>query len=223
MTSRSLPAAIVSASTASAPIGVRSSWLTLATKSRRMLSIRRASVTSRTNATAPLGAPSCGSGNARRCSVWRGRPEENQLALGGLTEQRLVEQLADRLLGDRVGVARAAEAARGRVAHEHLPVAPDDHHAVGHRVQRGREPVAVDAQAVGVGFELGEHRVDPLGRRRRRVAIVRLGERATRRSSRRALTSTATSSATAQPKKTSASAVMRRSVSSSAHPNLPVM
>ena len=41
VTSDSLPAAIVSASTASAPIGVRSSWLTLATKSRRMLSIRR--------------------------------------------------------------------------------------------------------------------------------------------------------------------------------------
>ena len=61
-------AAMVSASSPSAPIGVFNSWLTLATKSRRTLSTRRASDTSRVNATAPTTSPSRRSGNDRS---WR--------------------------------------------------------------------------------------------------------------------------------------------------------
>ena len=73
-TAASSVAAIVSASRPSAPIGVFSSWLTLATKSRRTLSTRRASDTSRVNATAPTTSPSRRSGNERSWSTWRGGP-----------------------------------------------------------------------------------------------------------------------------------------------------
>ena len=44
----------VSLSSWRAPIGVLSSWLTFATKSRRTSEIRRASETSRTNTAAPI-------------------------------------------------------------------------------------------------------------------------------------------------------------------------
>ena len=66
--------AIVSASSPRAPIGVLSSWLTLATKSRRMFSIRRASETSRRKAAPPIGRAPSSSGTARTWSTLRGGP-----------------------------------------------------------------------------------------------------------------------------------------------------
>ena len=105
------------------------------------------------------------------------RAEQDQLAFDGVAEQRLVEQVADRLLGDRVGVTRTREPARSGVAHEYPALDVDDHDAVGHRVQRGGEPVAVDVQALGVDAELGEHRVGALPRHGRRSLVAGLGER----------------------------------------------
>ena len=103
--------------------------------------------------------------------------EEDELSLRGLSEQRLVEQLADRLRGDGIGVACATEAARGRVAHEHPAVAPDHYHSVGHRVQCRFEPIAVDAQVLRVRPEIGDRLVDLLGRRRIRVVVARFAQR----------------------------------------------
>ncbi|MEY2518049.1 MAG: hypothetical protein QOJ89_5413, partial [bacterium] len=51
------------------------------------------------------------------------------------------------------------------------------HHTIGDGVQRGRQSIPIDPQAFGIGLQLGEHRVDPFGRRRSRVVPVRLGER----------------------------------------------
>ena len=103
--------------------------------------------------------------------------EEHELALGGLTGEGLIEKLRDRLRRDGVGMARAGEAIRGRVADEHLAVTTHDHHTVVHDLQRGRESIAVDPQALGVGFELGEHRFERRGRRRNRVVAARRAER----------------------------------------------
>ena len=74
VTAGSVSDASVSASTSSAPIGVFSSWLTLATKSRRTLSIRWMSDTSDTNAAAPSGDSAAPSGTALRCTTARGGP-----------------------------------------------------------------------------------------------------------------------------------------------------
>ena len=104
------------------------------------------------------------------------RTEEDELTFGGLTEQRLVEELADRLRRDGVGVTGAGEATRRRVAHEHLAVATHDHHPVGHGLQRRGQPIAIDAQAFRVGFELGHHRVDA-STAERPVVVVRLRQR----------------------------------------------
>ena len=65
---------MVSASSPRAPIGVFSSWLTLATKSRRMFSIRRASDTSRRKATPPMGRAPSSRGTARTWMTRRGGP-----------------------------------------------------------------------------------------------------------------------------------------------------
>ena len=173
MTSDSLPAAIVSASTASAPIGVRSSWLTLATKSRRMLSIRRASVTSRTNATAPLGDPS--SRQRKRAQVQRllRRAEQDELALRRLTERAWSRSSPIACAATASEWRAPLKRARGRVAHQHLAVISHDHHAVGHGLQsaaasRSRSTL----QAVRVGQEIGDHRLDPVGRRSVRLAVA---------------------------------------------------
>ncbi len=74
VTAGSSSATNVSASTSSAPIGVLSSWLTLATKSRRTLSIRWISDTSATNAAAPRGRSGEPIGTADRCTTARGGP-----------------------------------------------------------------------------------------------------------------------------------------------------
>ena len=70
-TSTSSAEAIVSARSPNAPSGVFSSWLTLATKSRRMLSTRRVSVTSWMSATAPRTSSPARSGRARSTSTSR--------------------------------------------------------------------------------------------------------------------------------------------------------
>ena len=75
-------AAIVSASSASAPIGVFSSWLTFATKSRRTLSTRRASEMSRVNATAPMTSPPAFNGNVLQVHHLARRSVELDLAFG---------------------------------------------------------------------------------------------------------------------------------------------
>ena len=105
------------------------------------------------------------------------RAEEDELPLRGVPVQGLLEQLADRLCGDGVGVPRAAETAGRRVAHEHVTVAAHHHHAVVHRVQGCGEPIEVDAQVLGVGLERGDHRVDLLGGCRIGLTAARLGQR----------------------------------------------
>ena len=64
----------VSARRPSAPIGVLSSWLTLATKSRRISSSRRRSETSSMSAMTPSGRRPSSIWRARTCSVRRGGP-----------------------------------------------------------------------------------------------------------------------------------------------------
>ena len=71
--SSSAPSSSVSAAARIAAIGVRSSWLTLATKSRRIFSSRRSSVTSLSTVTTPR-ASGCESGAARTRSRRASRP-----------------------------------------------------------------------------------------------------------------------------------------------------
>ncbi len=108
VTAGSDSAAIVSASSSIAPIGVLSSWLTLATKSRRTLSMRLISEMSSTNTAAPPRARRR-AGPTRRCSNDPRRAEELQVALGGDPAQRLGEQVVDR----RRRPPRRSDARRG--------------------------------------------------------------------------------------------------------------
>ena len=135
ITTSSPPAAMVSARSASAPIGVFSSWLTLATKSRRTLSLRRVSETSRMNTTAPRIIPLAMSGCDRSESTSRGRAEELQLPLTALALARPVEQLVDLLLGERIAVPAVAEPLGGVVAQQLVAVGvhDDDRIAAGAR------------------------------------------------------------------------------------------
>jgi len=64
----------VSASRPRAPMGVLSSWLTLATKSRRISSRRRRSDTSSMMAMTPSGRRPSSMSRVRTASVWRGGP-----------------------------------------------------------------------------------------------------------------------------------------------------
>ena len=102
--------ATASASSASAPTGVFSSWLTLATKSRRTASTRRASVRSSTRARARRRELS-GATRARHRAAPRPRGWARQLEVG-LADLAVAAHLADEL---------------GELLHGH-PVAMDDPH-----------------------------------------------------------------------------------------------
>ena len=115
-TSGSSSPSSVSARRLSAPRGVFSSWLRLATKSRRTASRRRSSETSSTRATAP-------SGRAR--TSYGVRPDLEGVTGGGVkVEGFLVERAAqgstqrslDRLLGQEVTVPGVDQVACGRIS-----------------------------------------------------------------------------------------------------------
>ena len=159
-TAGSWTAARVSASTASAPTGVFSSWLTLATKSRRTVSIRRASVTSRTR---PDRADAAGIGHERP----RGHEEDLgrwaeqlELARALLAVAGPVEQLAQRAAGQRVGVTGIVEALGRTVAQDDLAPRVDHHDRIGDGVHGLREPSPVQ---VGGGIGIGGAGVAELG------------------------------------------------------------
>ena len=110
----------VSASSPSAPIGVLSSWLTLATKSRRTLSTRRSSVTSWTNAAAPSSVAGRATGPRARSQHLARRAEQRELRSPTLARAAPASSsVVDELLRDGVAVAGVAEAL-GRSAADHL-------------------------------------------------------------------------------------------------------
>ena len=78
-TAGSSSASSVSASRPSAPTGVLSSWLMLATKSRRTASSRRRSVTSSMTTSTPTARPSPRSGATSSTSVRRGGPNRSSV------------------------------------------------------------------------------------------------------------------------------------------------
>ena len=123
----SLASATASASSLIAPTGVLSSWLTLATKSRRTASTRRSRVRSSTRA-------------STRCEPERrdpggdvpgrgGRAVHEQLGLADLAVAAyLVDQLVE-LVGDQLGAADQPEGVRRRGGlHDRVGVV-DDHRA----------------------------------------------------------------------------------------------
>ena len=123
------PTGSVSASTSSAPIGVFSSWLTFATKSRRTLSTRWISETSWTNTAAPSAASCPTSGIARSWSTTRRRAEQLQLRS---TRRRARASSSNSVDAPRRPHRRASRAiALGRSVAEHLgALAVDDDDAV---------------------------------------------------------------------------------------------
>ncbi len=144
LTGESSPTAIVSASSDNAPIGVLSSWLTLATKSRRTLSTRRSSETSRTNATAPITRLRRHRGARAHQEHLARWTEQLELPLGTLAPQRRCEQRAHRVLDEGVRMAGTAEALAGGVAHDLVAPGVHDDHAVLERRHRTGERLALD-------------------------------------------------------------------------------
>ena len=118
-----------------------SSWLTFATKSRRTLSTRRASDTSREKRDGAHDLTVTTEGNERSWSTSRGRAEELQLALRRDPVERDLQELLDRVLGEHLAVAGAVEAARGGVAHDLAADAIDDDDGIGRLVERRQQPV----------------------------------------------------------------------------------
>ena len=132
----SLASATASASSLIAPTGVLSSWLTLATKSRRTASTRRSRVRSSTRASTsrePSGRHPGGDVAGRR-----GRAAHEQLGLADLpVAAYLVDQPVE-LLGDQLGAADQAEGVRRRGGlHDRVGVV-DDHRAAAQHREDGR-------------------------------------------------------------------------------------
>ena len=158
VTAGSLSAAIVSASTSSAPIGVLSSWLTLATKSRRTLSTRWTSDTSYTNTAAPT-ISSCSSRNGTECScsVARGGPNSPSSRSRRCALARLLEQHLDVSRGHGVGVARLAIPLGRRVAVDLGTVRVDHDDAVATRIEHSHE-----STPIRLGADRGREHVSEL-------------------------------------------------------------
>ena len=66
------------------------------------------------------------------------RAEECQLVLAGLTAERALDEPFDRVLRERVAVARVAEPLGREVPDDLVPVGVDDEHAVGERSRARR-------------------------------------------------------------------------------------
>ena len=98
----------------SAPTGVFSSWLMLATKSRRTASSRRRSVTSSMTTSTPSRRPSSCSGTAASTRVRRGGPNRSTVRGGSAVARDGGDlgQLGDRLLDERLAVAGGEVARR---------------------------------------------------------------------------------------------------------------
>ena len=142
----------VSASRPSAPIGVFSSWLTFAMKSRRISSRRRRSETSSIIASTPSGRrPSSMSGGADREGAPR-RSVEVDGALGAAAVPRLGQQLGDGLGGDRVAVATRHELVGVLVAVQHGAGLVAQHEPERERVERAAQPDRLGAR---LGDRLG--------------------------------------------------------------------
>ena len=122
-------------------MGVFSSWLTFATKSRRTLSTRarlRDVVRERDGADHLTGRVQRERAQVQHLAR---RTVELDLAFGDASGQRLLEQLGERVLRDHFAVARPFEVVRGRVP-EHFPSDPvHDDDPVRCLVERTHEPV----------------------------------------------------------------------------------
>ena len=119
-TAGSSSSCMVSASRPSAPTGLLSSWLMLATKSRRMASSRRRSVTSSITATAPTTAVAVVERHGADQQRPPGRAVQLEVLLGRSAPERGLEQLGDGDLGQRLAVAGAGEGLRDLVAEPHV-------------------------------------------------------------------------------------------------------
>ncbi len=139
----------VSASRLKAPTGVFSSWLTLATKSRRMASRRCRSDASWTMATAPSTWVTPARGKARMIRRRGDGGDQFEDPLGVVTLQGQQQGLADGLLGqDGIG-AGAEVAGRGHVAEHGVTDAVADDHAVLDLIQGGLQ--STGQEGVGAG------------------------------------------------------------------------
>ena len=112
----SFSATSVSASSPIAPMGVFSSWLTLATKSRRISSRRRRSDTSSMAAITPEGAPAVVDELGRHGQGAAGRPVEVERAVRRALLPGVGEKIGHGFGRQRVTVAPAHEPDGARVA-----------------------------------------------------------------------------------------------------------
>ena len=155
VTAGSSSATSVSASTSSAPMGVLSSWLTLATKSRRTLSMRCTSDTSATNAATPSGRSGEPIGTADRWHAPRGA-EDLLLAFTALAVECTRHQRVESCRDDRVGMTGLAVALGRRVAVHLAAVDVEDDHPLAELVERGQQLVALTDCGFGVVERSGE-------------------------------------------------------------------
>ena len=164
----SVSATSVSASSPRAPIGVFSSWLTLATKSRRISSRRRRSETSSITAITPrvrrpssmswVARPGCAGAARRGRASCRPRPVFQASARSSTTACRR----------QGVTVATTHEADGARVAEHDLPVLVADDDPLGERVEGAPQTDGVGRRlghglggAIGDLLEVVERRLDP--------------------------------------------------------------
>ena len=145
-TSASGSATSVSASRPSAPMGVLSSWLTLATKSRRISSSRRRSETSSMSAMTPRGRRPSSIWRARTCNVRRGRPVQIERALRRTFVPGALEQLGHRLRRQRVAVPAHHERIGPPVAVDHGAVLVAEDDALRQRIEGAPEADGVRAR-----------------------------------------------------------------------------
>ena len=158
VTAGSSSAARVSASTSSAPIGVLSSWLTLATKSRRTLSIRCTSDTSATNAATPSGRSIVPIGTAHRCTTARGGPNNCSSRSHRSPCNARETSVSSAPATTRIGVARLAIALGRGVAEDLDAIGIEHDDALTELVECGEELVAPLLGTLGL-LEGGCHRV----------------------------------------------------------------
>ncbi len=148
----SFSAARVSASSPMAPIGVLSSWLTLATKSRRISSRRRRSDTSSIAAITPKVRRPSSISWVDTAKVRRGRAVEVE----GLVRRALLpgigEQVDDGLGGQGVTVSTSHQSHGARVSEHDGPVLVAHDDTLGERVEGTAQP---DGVRRGLGHRLG--------------------------------------------------------------------
>ena len=139
-TSGSSSSTSVSASTPRAPIGVRSSWLTLAAKSRRTASSRRRSEMSSTKAMVPSGISAVPRGTAVMSRVRGGGPCSSSVWVAARPSWAVATSCSTARRHQGRDVAVGVELGVLAVAQDELAAGVVDHDGRGEGVERPPEP-----------------------------------------------------------------------------------